>query len=73
MTAGVAHHLVRRAVDITQQHFNGNDGEQTSYELGGLAFFVILATIVVYMGTLSLVSRLAMLFEIQQTARLTLC
>ena len=61
MTAGVAHHLVRRAVDITQHHYNGNDGEQTSYELGGLAFFVILATIVVYMGTISLVSRLATL------------
>ena len=57
MTAGVAHHLVRRAVDITQQHINGDDGGQTSYELGKWAFFVIFATFVTYLAMISMVSR----------------
>ena len=61
MTAGVAHHLVRRAVDITQQHINSNNGEQTSYQLGHWAFFVILATVVAYIGMISMVSRPARL------------
>lgn len=57
MTAGVAHHLARRAVDITQQHINGNDGGQTSYELGRWAFLVIFATFVTYLAMISMVSR----------------
>lgn len=56
MTAGVAHHLVRRAVDITQHHYNSNDGEESTFKLGGLAFFALLATVVTYMGVMSLVS-----------------
>ena len=59
MTTGMAHHLVRRAVDMTQQQYNGNDGEQTSYQLGGWALFVLLATVTIYTGMISLVSRLA--------------
>ena len=57
MTAGVAHHLARRAVDITQQHINSNDGGQTSYEIGKWAFLVIFATFVTYLAMISMVSR----------------
>ena len=56
MTAGVAHHLVRRAVDVTQQHINSN-GEQTSYEIGKWAFLVIFATFLTYLAMISMVSR----------------
>ena len=56
MTVGVAHHLVRRAVDITQQHINGGDEGQTSYELGKWAFLVIFATFVTYLAMISMVS-----------------
>lgn len=61
MTAGVAHHLVRRAVDITQQHYNGDNGEQTFTELGKWPLVIILATGVAYMAIISMVSRLATL------------
>ena len=57
MTAGVAHHLVSRAVDITQQHFNGNDGEKPAYQLSGWALIAITATFLIYLGMISMVSR----------------
>lgn len=61
MTAGVAHHLVSRAVEITQQHYNGNNGEAEgqTYQLGGKAFMLVLATVVIYLGMISMVSHLA--------------
>lgn len=60
MTAGMAHHLVSRAIDVTQQHYNkGNDGEQPVYELPHGASILILATVVLFLATLSMVSRLA--------------
>lgn len=63
MTAGVAHHLVRRAVDITQQHYNGDNGEQSFNELGKWPLIVILATGVAYMAIISMVGLLATLPE----------
>lgn len=63
MTAGVAHHLVRRAVDITQQHYNGDNGEQPFNELGKWPLIIILATGVAYMAIISMVSLLATLPE----------
>ena len=56
MTTGVAHHILSRAVDITQQRFNGNDGEQQTYQIGGWTVFLILATVVLYLGAMSMVS-----------------
>ena len=67
MTAGVAHHLVRRAVDITQQHITNNDGGETTYELGKWAFIVIFATFLTYMALISMVSRQATLSKASST------
>ncbi|CAD6570750.1 MAG: hypothetical protein ASARMPRED_003911 [Alectoria sarmentosa] len=57
MTAGMAHHLVSRAIDVTQQHYNkGNDGEQPVFELPHGAAILILATVVLFLATLSMIS-----------------
>ena len=56
----MAHHLVSRALQVTQQHYNnGNDGEKKTYELQTWATLLILATFVLYLAMLSMVSRLA--------------
>ena len=57
--AGVAHHLVSRALDVTQQHFNGgeHDGEKTTYHIGFWAAMALLATFLTYLGIISMVNR----------------
>lgn len=64
MGAGMAHHLVSRALQVTQQHyntFNGRveDGEEKTYQLQTWAAILILATFVLYLAMLSMVSHLA--------------
>lgn len=57
MTAGMAHHLVSRAIDVTQQHYNkGDDGETLFKVHQQWAVLVIFATVVLYMATLSIIS-----------------
>ena len=58
MTAGMAHHLVSRAIDVTQQHYNGNDAEQTLYKFHWAAV-LIFATVALYLAVISMVSGLA--------------
>ena len=72
MTAGMAHHLVRRALDITQQQHYSNDGERSVYDIGGWALFAILATVVTYVGVISMVSHLIHSLQSVQVARLIL-
>ena len=57
MTAGMAHHLVSRAIDVTQQHYNnGNDGAKPLNTLQQWAIVAVLASVVLYVATLSIVS-----------------
>lgn len=74
MTAGMAHHLVSRAIDVTQQHYNnGNDGAKPLNMLQQWAIVAVLVTVVLYVATLSIVSRLSSnTLQSQQTARLIL-
>ncbi|KAF6224303.1 hypothetical protein HO133_010880 [Letharia lupina] len=55
MTAGMAHHLVSRAIDVTQQHYNGNDAEQTLYKFHWAAV-LIFATVALYLAVISMIS-----------------
>lgn len=60
----MAHHLVSRALQVTQQHYNTvnngvEDGEEKTYQLQSWAAILILATFVLYLAMLSMVSYLA--------------
>lgn len=60
MTAGMAHHLVSRAVQVTtQHHYRGNDGEEPVHEFQLWATVLIVSTIMLYLAMISMVSFLA--------------
>lgn len=57
--AKVAHNLVSRAVQVTQQHYSGNNEEEQVYKFPPWATMLILATVLLYFAMLSMVSRLS--------------
>lgn len=57
--AKMAHHLVSRAIDVTKEQYNVNDGEKTVHQVSAWAVMLIFTTIALYMAMLSMVSRLA--------------
>lgn len=57
--ASVGRKLVSRAVEVTQQHYAGNNEEEHVFKFPPWAGMLVLATIVLYFALLSMVSRLA--------------
>lgn len=54
--SGIAHHLVRRTVEVTQQHYRGSDDNSHTYMIQQWGALLILATGVLYMITIAAVS-----------------
>lgn len=60
MTAGIAHHLVSRAVDVTRQHYKGDHGLEPGKDVVAWAILMLpVATVLLYVAVLSMVSSLA--------------
>ena len=67
--SGIAHSLVRRAVDVTQQHYSSPQGDDQIKQIALWGVILLWVTGVLYFATVSAVSKLSV--EVDRTCRLT--